>query len=172
MTSERPPDPAVTTPGAAVELPRRPLAELHAASNLLWREYWMLRCAARIVSDDAAVTGALEESFALHVRNLDRFLYADDASVGAIAAEDFLGERWSALRPERSQMLADVLAWAEQTLSPPVYARAGASRPARFWTLVQASFELQKVMDTFISNLPRNLLGSCWKVVYDKDHAV
>jgi hypothetical protein len=38
--------------------------------------------------------------------------------------------------------------------------------------LVQASFELQSVMDTFISNLPRELLGSRWKVVYGGGLAV
>jgi hypothetical protein len=152
--------------------PQRPLVELHAASNRLWHEYWMLRCTARAASEDFAIAGALEDSFALHLCNLHRFLYAGDADADRIAAEDFFGDRWLAMRPRLSPLLADVLAWAERTIAPPSYSQASAPPAPRFWTLVQASFELQKVMDTFISNLPRALLGSKWKVIYDEGLAV
>jgi hypothetical protein len=43
---------------------------------------------------------------------------------------------------------------------------APASAP-RTWTLVQASFELQRIMDPFISSTPRSLLGPRWKIVYE-----
>ena len=68
--------------------PRRSLAELHAASDRLWYEYWMLRCVARLPSDDAATAHAIEESFALHLRNLYRFLYDGVADMGASSARD------------------------------------------------------------------------------------
>jgi hypothetical protein len=156
----------------AVSLPQRPLAELHAASNHLWYEYWMLRCAARAASDDPATAHALEESFALHLRNLHRFLYGGESRPDAITAEDFLGSRWPEIRPKLSPLLAEAFAWAEQTLAQPRHAPAGAARLPRFWTLLQASFELQKVMDPFISSLPRELLGERWKVTYEGGFSV
>jgi hypothetical protein len=151
----------------AVSRLRRPLAELHAASNRLWYEYWMLRCAARAASDDPATVHALEESFALHLRNLHRFLYGVEARPDAMTAEDFLDGRWSETCPKLSPLLADAVAWAEQTLAQPRHAQTGAAGLPRFWTLLQASFELQKVMDPFISGLPRERLGERWKVTYE-----
>jgi hypothetical protein len=156
----------------AVSLPQRPLAELHAASNHLWYEYWMLRCAARAASDDPATVHALEESFALHLRNLHRFLCGGESRPDAITAEDVLGVRWSEIRPKLSPLLAEAVAWAEQTLAQPRYAQTGAAGLPRFWTLLQASFELQKVMDPFISSLPRELLGERWKVTYEGGFSV
>jgi hypothetical protein len=141
---------------------QRPLADLHAASDRLWHEYWMLRCVARTVADDAATAYALEESFALHLRNLYRFLRPERLGDNAITADDFLGAGWE--RPEPSALLLEAVAWAERTLSPLDYAPASAPRT---WTLVQASFELQKLMDPFISSTPRRLLGPRWKIVYE-----
>jgi hypothetical protein len=167
--SDRVPPPPPVTSGA---LPRRALAQLHAASNRMWHEYWMLRCTARAASEDFAIAGALEESFALHLRNLHCFLYGGGGRPDGIGAEDFFGDRWLAMRPELSPLLAEVLAWAEQRLAPPSYSQASAVNAPRCWRLVQASFELQKAMDTFISNLPRDLLGSRWKIIYDEGLAV
>ncbi|HEY7672492.1 MAG TPA: hypothetical protein VIC71_09765 [Gammaproteobacteria bacterium] len=156
---------------------QRPLAELHAVSDRLWHEYWMLRCVARTAADDAATAHALEESFALHLRNLYRFLRAGPSG-DAITAGDFLGAAWSC--PEPSALLLEAVAWAERTLSPLRHEPAGAavgsrgsgssrdsSGPLRSWTLLQASFELQKLMDPFISSTPRRLLGPRWKIVYE-----
>jgi hypothetical protein len=122
----------------------------------------MLRCVARTVADDAATAYALEESFALHLRNLYRFLCPERLSDGTITADDFLGAGWE--RPEPSALLLEAVAWAERTLSPLDYAPASAPRT---WTLVQASFELQRLMDPFISSTPRRLLGPRWKIVYE-----
>jgi hypothetical protein len=143
--------------------PQRSLAELHAASDRLWHEYWMLRCVARVAAHDAATAYALEESFALHLRNLHRFLYAGGESA-ELAAEDFLGAAWRANRPEPSALLVEAVAWAESKVRPLRYEPAGAPRT---WTLLQASFELQKVMDPFVSSTPRNMLGARWKIVYE-----
>jgi hypothetical protein len=140
---------------------QRPLAELHAASDRLWHEYWMLRCVARTVADDAATAYALEESFALHLRNLYRFLCVGPSG-DAITADDFLGAAWE--RPEPSALLLEAVAWAELRLSPLDYAPGSAPRT---WTLVQASFELQRIMDPFVSSTPRHLLGPRWKIVYE-----
>jgi hypothetical protein len=137
---------------------QRPLAELHAASDHLWHEYWMLRSVARTATDDAATAHALEESFALHLLNLYRFLTAGPRGA-AITAEDFLGAAWSC--PEPSALLLEVVAWAERKLAPLTFA------PPRSWTLVQASFELQKIMDPFVSSTPRQLLGPRWKIFYE-----
>jgi hypothetical protein len=60
--------------------------------------------------------------------------------------------------------LLEAVAWADRLLSPLCYE---ASSAPRSWTLVQASFELQKVMDPFVSSTPRNLLGPRWKIVYE-----
>jgi hypothetical protein len=162
---------------------QRPLAELHAASDRLWHEYWMLRCVARAAADEAATMYALEESFALHLRNLHRFLYASGGSAGKddIRAEDFLGAEWRANRPEPSTLLLEAVAWAELRLSPLAYEVTAAGVPRgsgpggsgfsrdhpRTWTLLEASFELQKVMDPFVSSTPRNLLGPRWKIAYE-----
>lgn len=156
----------------AAGTPRRPLEQLHAASNRLWYEYWMLRSTARLRADDPATALALAESFALHARNLLEFLYADadpDAdAAGPVTAGDFLGGRWRQLRPARPQLLIDVAAWARQTLAPLEHGSLTAcAETARPWTLVDASFEIQKVMDPFISSAPRELLGSRWKIRYE-----
>jgi hypothetical protein len=144
---------------------QRPLADLHAASDRLWHEYWMLRCVARAATDDPATARALEESFALHLRNLYRFLYPVAFGDGAITADDFLGAAWS--RPEPSALLLEAVDWAERMLAP-LEGGSGFSRDSsRSWTLLQASFELQKVMDPFISSTPRRLLGPRWKIVYE-----
>jgi hypothetical protein len=121
----------------------------------------MLRCVARIAADDAATAYALEESFALHLRNLYRFLRAG-RSDDAMTAHDFLGAAW--VCPEPSALLVEAVAWAERMLSPLHHAPANAPRS---WTLVQASFELQKLMDPFVSSTPRKLLGPRWKIVYE-----
>ena len=156
--------------------PRRPLEELHAASNRLWYEYWMLRCVARIRSDDPATAHALVETFALHARNVFDFLYADadadaDADAGAgeaLTAEDFLGDDWRGVRPVPSSLLVEIVTWARGALAPLAYgARESAAETPRSWTLLQASFEIQKVTDPFISSLPRELLGSRWKINYE-----
>jgi hypothetical protein len=141
---------------------QRPLAELHTASDRLWHEYWMLRCVARTVADDAATAYALEESFALHLRNLYRFLSPERPSDDAITAVDFLGAEWECPKP--SALLLEAVAWAERTLRPLDYSPASAPRT---WTLVQASFELQRIMDPFISSTPRRLLGPRWKIIYE-----
>ena len=124
----------------------------------------MLRCVARVAADDAATVYALEESFALHLRNLYRFLYADAASGSELAADDFLDASWRSSRPAPSALLLEAVAWAELRLSPLRYEPASAPRT---WTLLQASFELQKVMDPFVSSTPRNLLGPRWKIRYE-----
>ena len=155
---------------------QRPLAELHAASDRLWHEYWMLRCVARTAAADAATAHALEESFALHLRNLYRFLRSGPSD-DAFTAEDFLGAAWSC--PEPSLLLLEAVEWAERMLAPLAFVtpRESGSRGSGFsrdssgsprsWTLLQASFELQKIMDPFISSTPRRLLGPRWKIVYE-----
>ena len=157
----------------AGERPQRSEEELRAASNRLWHEYWMLRCAARLKTEDPMLAAALEETFALHLRNLAAFLYGEfgdsllnsTIDANAVLAEDFMGPRWFELRPERTELLEDALCWAARRAGALRYGAADAE-PPRGWTLVQASFELQKVMDTFISNLPRRLFGSKWSIDY------
>jgi hypothetical protein len=160
-------DLASGSPAAARDRSRPSLAELHAASDRLWYEYWMLRCTARASSADAAIASALEESFALHLRNLHAFLYGGLAGGLGITAEDFLGSRWAETRPERSPLLIEAVTWAERTLATMYRMPASGARPPRDWTLLQASFEMQKVTDPFISSLPRELLGARWKVIYE-----
>ena len=144
--------------------PRRSQAELHAASDRLWHEYWMLRCVARAAADDAATAHALEESFALHLRNLHRFLYPTGVVDGEVTAEDFLGEEWVSNPPAPSALLLEAVARAELRLSPIRYEAPAAPRS---WTLLQASFDFQKVMDPFVSSTPRHLLGPRWKIAYE-----
>jgi hypothetical protein len=150
--------------------PQRSEEALRAASNRLWHEYWMLRCAARVRTDDPIVAHALEETFALHALNLEQFLYGGataDSESDFVHAEDYMGARWLQLRPTRTPLLEQILAWAERRAGPARHDSAAADEP-REWTLVQASFEMQKVMDTFISNLPRRLLGSSWDIHYER----
>jgi len=149
--------------------PQRSEEALRAASNRLWHEYWMLRCAARVRTDDRVVGHALEETFALHALNLEQFLYGGanaECDPDLVRAEDYMGARWPELRPERTPLLEQILAWAERRAGPVCHEADAADEP-RGWTLVQASFEIQRVMDTFISNLPRRLLGSSWDIHYE-----
>ena len=96
----------------AGERPQRSEEELRAASNRLWHEYWMLRCAARLKTEDPMLAAALEETFALHLRNLAAFLYGEfgdsllnsTIDANAVLAEDFMGPRWFELRPERTEL--------------------------------------------------------------------
>ena len=144
--------------------PRRSQEELHAASDRLWHEYWMLRSVARVAADDPATAYALEESFALHLRNLHRFLYPTRAVDAEATAEDFLGTEWLSNRPTPSALLLEAVAWAELRLSPIRHEASGAPHS---WTLLQASFDVQKVMDPFVSSTPRHLLGPRWKITYE-----
>jgi hypothetical protein len=64
------------------------------------------------------------------------------------------------------------VAWAEQVLATARHAHPNPAEARRSWTLLQASFALQRVMDPFISGTPRELLGERWKVHYEGDLSV
>lgn len=142
------------------------VAQMHAVSNRLWYEYRVMRCTARATPLDSIAETAFEISFALYLRNLYVFLFSEQETAEGFSAEDFIGLRWRDLRPSPSPLLTTAIRWAETRLASVASRSNQTESEPRGWTLVQASLELQRFMDSFISNTPRSLLGSRWKVTY------
>ncbi|HEY8521880.1 MAG TPA: hypothetical protein VIN61_17545 [Gammaproteobacteria bacterium] len=153
-----------TADGAASSGERR-----RALTDRLWYEYWMLRCTARIQVTDPALRQAVAESFALHVRNVVDFLYPPEPGGDGLSPELWLGERWRALCPPLSPVVAEARRRAAEVLADLGRSAEAAADGALGAPRLAISHEIQKVMDLFISHLPRAELGERWQIVYPEE---
>jgi hypothetical protein len=87
---------------------KRSSVELQEASNHLQYEIWMLHAVANGMASGlfgpGAITNALVESFAVHVRGLVDCLYSDHPRPDDVIAEDFFSDAalWLEIRPDPS----------------------------------------------------------------------
>ncbi|HEX6999036.1 MAG TPA: hypothetical protein VF322_12915 [Gammaproteobacteria bacterium] len=153
-----------TADGAASSAERR-----RALTDRLWYEYWMLRCTARLQPAEPALRQAVAESFALHVRNVVDFLYPPEPGLEAPSAELWLGERWRALRPPLSPVVAEARRRAGAVLADLGRSAEAAPDGALGAPRLVISQEIQKAMDLFVSHLPRAELGERWQIVYPEE---
>lgn len=146
----------------------RELDDLRKASDLLHYEIWMLRSLANGLASDIAwerpIANALLESFVIHFRVLMYFLYPTNAKPDDIIAEDFFDtpERWSEIRPQLSESLRHAKRRADKEVAHLTYARLDVTPETKPWQFVEIADEISKIIDIFLKEVPKNMLGSRW----------
>jgi hypothetical protein len=149
--------------------------ELQKASDALKYEIDMFRSLAEyFISGKVAkdiVARALLESFLIHVRVLTDFFYpehhykkVDRKKHDDIMAKNFfeLPDKWSKIRPPKSDNLNEAETRANKLLAHLTYTRLTTTQEESRWKPEKITDELGKVVDIFLQNVPREFLGSKW----------
>jgi hypothetical protein len=150
--------------------------KLQKASNALKYEIDMFRSLAEyFISGKVAtdiVERALLESFLIHVRVLTDFFYperchkkVDQKKHNDIMAKNFfeLPDRWSKIRPPKSDSLNEAETRANKLLAHLTYTRLTTNQEESRWKPEKIANELEKVLDIFLQNVPREFLGPKWE---------
>jgi hypothetical protein len=143
--------------------------ELRKASDHLYYEFWMLHSLASGLASGIAGQGplhnALIESFVIHVRALIDFLYPNRPKADAVIAADFFNtqKEWDKLRPDQSKILKKAKRRAHKEVAHLSYDRQKVTMEEKGWNFLEISLEIQEVMKIFLTNINKNILGSCWK---------
>jgi hypothetical protein len=142
---------------------------LQEASNHLHYEFWMLTSLAKGLASGIAANGwlpnALLESFVIHVRVHLEFLYAKGANHDAVIAADYFpsSNHWEKLRPALSDTLKKARIRAHKELAHLTYARLNVTPETKPWAFIEIANQIHKVMDIFLENVPKHLLGDQWQ---------
>jgi hypothetical protein len=105
------------------------------------------------------------ESFAVHVRNLVDFFYAQQPRADDVIAEDFVADavQWSAIRPEMSAVLRRAKQRADKEIAHLTYARLDVAREVKPWPFVEICGEITAVLQLFARNVERDRLDQCFE---------
>lgn len=140
--------------------------KLQEASNALYYEASMLISSARGLACDitgmSTIHNALVESFLIHVRLLIEFLYKDKRYKDNVMAADFFSppEKWRAIRPVKSKLLDETVEGAHKLLAHLSYTRLQVKKT---WPCMEIAKEIETVLNVFLQNVSKDLLGSRWK---------
>lgn len=142
---------------------------LQEASNHLHYEFWMLTSLAKGLASSIAANGwlpnALLESFVIHVRVLLDFLYVEQPKPDDVIAADYFpsSEEWEKLRPAQSETLKKSRTRAHKELAHLTYARLNVTPETKPWAFIEIANQIHRVMDIFLGNVPKHLLGNQWQ---------
>lgn len=108
---------------------------------------------------------ALIESFVIHVRALIDFLYPNGPKADAVIAADFFKtqKEWEKLRPDQSEILTKAKRRAHKEVAHLSYDRQKVTPEEKRWNFLQITREIQEVMQIFLANINKNILGSSWE---------
>ena len=144
--------------------------ELQEASNHLQYEFWMLMSVAKAFASGIAAQGwlvnALLESFVIHFRALLDFFYPPEkVKKDDVLAEDYFDDSddWEKIRPQLSEALSRAKKRAHKEVAHLTYTRLDVTPETKGWAFIEIAKEMNKVMEVFVKNVPRNRLGSQWQ---------
>ena len=117
------------------------------------------------IASQGWLLNALLESFVIHVRGLIDFFYIEEPKTDDVIAADFFTEAtaWKKIRPPLSDSLSTSRKRAHKEIAHLTYARLEVTPETKGWKFVEIANEIRSVMDLFIRNVPKNLLGERWK---------
>jgi len=117
------------------------------------------------ITGQGPLSNALIESFVIHVRALIDFLYPNGPKKDAVIAADFFNiqEDWVKLRPDESEILKKARKRAHKEVAHLSYDRQKVSIEEKGWNFLEISHEIQEVMNIFLKNIDKNILGFRWK---------
>lgn len=138
------------------------------ASDHLWYEIWMFQ--SLVAGMGSGITGtsvinnAILESFAIHVRVLIHFFYADSRQDDDVIAEDFFADPtlWRNKRPPKTEVLATAKVRADKEVAHLTYSRQKVTPETKLWHFVPIAKDLQTAVQKFIELVPKELLGQPW----------
>ena len=144
--------------------------KLREASDALYYEVSMLRVTAITFASDifgenvSPILNAVLESFAVHVRVLIDFFYSENPRKDDIIAEHFFltPNRWQGIRPPKSETLVKAKTRANKLLAHLTYTRLKENLDKR-WPVAEIMKDIENVLDFFLQNVPKELLGSRWE---------
>lgn len=142
--------------------------KLKEASNHLWYEIWMFQRLvpgmASGIAGEGVLNNAMLESFAIHVRALIHFFYAENPQRDDVVAAHFFVDpaRWKAICPPMTRVLAVAKKRADKEVAHLTYARQKVTADKKPWTFVPIYQDLQKPISIFLGAIPKDLLGARW----------
>ncbi len=118
------------------------------------------------IANQGWLTNALLESFVVHVRGVMDFLYNDNPQNDDVVAQDFFAspDAWASIRPELSELLRKAKKRVGKEIAHLTYARLEVTPDTKPWPFVSIANEVSSVMQVFLTNVPKEKLGSQWKV--------
>ena len=118
------------------------------------------------IANQGWLTNALLESFVVHVRGVMDFLYNDNPQNDDVVAQDFFAspDAWASIRPELSELLRKAKKRVGKEIAHLTYARLEVTPDTKPWPFVSIANEVSSVMQVFLKNVPKEKLGSQWKV--------
>ena len=142
--------------------------KLRKASDHLWYEIWMFQSLVPGMASDIAGRGvmanALLESFAIHVRALIHFFYADSRQRDDVLAEDFFEDpsAWRSSRPAKTSVLTSAKKRADKEVAHLTYSRQKVTPDKKPWHYIPIYDDLQATIAAFFNLVPGRLLGERW----------
>lgn len=143
--------------------------ELQKASNHLFYEIWMFQTLAQGmalgIAGQGAINNSLLESFAIHVRALIGFFYAENPRNDDIIADDFFASPsdWQSLRPPKTEILDKAKRRADKEVAHLTYTRLDITPEQKHWDFLKIFNDLQDLIKLFLDNVTTDLLGSKWE---------
>ena len=151
-----------------MERKKRSAETLRKASDHLHYEIWMFMTVARSMATgvygQGALNNAMLESFTIHARVLLDFFYSKRPQKDDVIAEDFFNEpaEWHNIRPEMTEILKKLNKRVGKEVAHLTYARQDITPEDKQWYLNQIAQDMSVVVNKFLANLPRELLGPRW----------
>jgi hypothetical protein len=146
--------------------------ELREASDHLYYEIQMLRSTMALLATGAfgesILSNALIESFTIHARALMHFLYPPEhAQSSDVLAEDFFDDagRWMAIRPEEPAVFGTARGRVNKEIAHLTYDRQLVTPELKGWDFVALGNAILKIVQVFLSAIPKRLLGSRWQQI-------
>lgn len=120
--------------------------------------------ASGIVGEGSVIANALLESFTIHARALQEFLYAERAQPDDVIAEDFFVSPnvWRDARSEPPSVLEWVRRRVGKEVAHLTYARLVVTPEEKPWPFLEIAQAYDAAVQKFIGLVPRNLLGPRW----------
>jgi hypothetical protein len=142
--------------------------DLRSVSEHLHYEVGMFLILARALSTgifgEGPINNAALESFTVHARVLLEFFFGDKPRPDDVVADDFLdGQgKWSELREEIPEILADLRERVGKEVAHLTYARLLVLQEAKAWRFVEIANAFECVLGRFLSAVPAERLAPKW----------
>jgi len=142
---------------------------LRKVSKHLYYEVWMLEALAQILATGQlgknASGNAAIEAFAIHVRAVMDFLYADSPRPDDVVAEDFLPQdtNWSEVRPPLTKVLKVARKRAGKEVAHLTYARLNVSPEEKLWHFLDIAQDVSLAFKVFLQHVPPENLDDDWR---------
>lgn len=142
--------------------------KLKNISHHLWYEFSMFLALTQELCKGyppGTINNALLESFALHVRNLIDFLYAENPGRDDVYAGDFFQckEDWVNIRPQITALLEKTKKRANKEASHLTYSRIKVTPEEKKWYFVKIFQDMGRAFDVFVEKVDKELLDSDWE---------